>query len=337
MALGPSSVIILFVNVLTKRLALPALAAVLAACGSTSLCGGGNLPIGPTAPPKRPPPALVQVENAPQSRPHSGLQRADLVYEYLTEGGITRLTVIYFSPSGSDKVGPVRSARLVALRLQKSYGGILFYSGASDHVLGLIEAARVPALDENSQGGRYFFRDRTRPVPHNLYTDQGRLLEAVQQSSARVDYQLPAHGEPPKSAEQVTKLSFQQTTAHSVAYTYSPDTRTYSYQSETGPEVDTENGKQPIQVTNVVLIRVAHHGAGYVEDVLGEEGIDFALSGQGPADVYTRGTHLAARWDLTDPAKPVRLLDSAGKDLHLPSGLTWIHLVDPEMAVTATT
>jgi hypothetical protein len=278
---------------------------------------------------------MVQVENAPQSRPHSGLQKADLVYEYLTEGGITRFTVVYFSPSGSDHIGPVRSARLVALRFEQSYGGILFYSGASDHVLGLLESQHVPSLDESAQGGRYFFRDPGRPAPHNLYTSEDRLLQAVQQTSIRVVYPLPAHGEPPKGTEPVTKLSFQQTNAHSVAYTYATDTRTYTYQSETGPELDTENGKQPVQVTNVVLLRVAHHGAGYTEDVLGEEGIDFDLTGQGPAEVYTRGTHLTGTWDLSDPAKPLRFLDAKGKELLLPSGLTWIHLVDPEMAVSA--
>jgi hypothetical protein len=62
--------------------------------------------------------------------PISGLRHADLVYEYLTEGGITRFTAIYFAPSGKDVIGPARSARLVTLRLQKAYGGVLFYSGA---------------------------------------------------------------------------------------------------------------------------------------------------------------------------------------------------------------
>ena len=133
----------------------------------------------------------------------------------------------------------------------------------------------------------------------------------------------------------MTKLSFQQTNAHSVAYTYSADSKTYLYASETGPEVDTENGKQPLQITNVILVRVAHHGAGYTEDVLGEQGIDFDLAGQGPAEFYSRGTHLTGSWDLSDPAKPLRFLDAKGKDLPLPAGLTWIHLVDPDLAVTA--
>src|SRR6202011_614704 len=113
-------------------------------------------------------PALVQVENSPDSRPHSGLQNANIVYEYLTEGGITRFTAIYMAPSGGDKIGPVRSARLVALRLVNSYQGDLFYSGASDHVLGIIKDTQVPAIDENSDGGIYMSRDRSRQAPHNL-------------------------------------------------------------------------------------------------------------------------------------------------------------------------
>src|SRR5215469_4750149 len=81
-------------------------------------------------------PALVQVENAPGSRPQSGLQRADLVFEYLTEGGISRFTAVYWNPSGAVRIGPVRSARLVTLRMVKAYSGVLFYSGASDRVQG---------------------------------------------------------------------------------------------------------------------------------------------------------------------------------------------------------
>jgi hypothetical protein len=52
--------------------------------------------------------------------------------------------------------------------------------------------------------------------------------------------------------------------------------------------------------------------------------------------VYTRGQHFTARWDLSQADKPLRLLDAAGKPLALAEGLTWIHLVDPEMPVSST-
>src|SRR5262245_54072494 len=78
-----------------------------------------------SAPGARAGPAMVQVGNAPGSRPQRGLQKADIVYEYLTEGGISRFTVLYWSPSGGFRVEPVRSARLVTIRLVQSYGGVL--------------------------------------------------------------------------------------------------------------------------------------------------------------------------------------------------------------------
>jgi hypothetical protein len=278
---------------------------------------------------------MVQVENAPQARPHSGLQHADVVYEYLTEGGITRFTAIYFAPSGKDTIGPVRSARLVTLRLQKAYGGVLFYSGASDHVLGQIRADHVPSFDESAAGGAYFFRDHSRQAPHNLYTSTDRVAAGVAQSGVKVSYQLPAGGTPPSGGEQASRISFQMTDSHSATFTYSADAKTYGYASESGPEVDTANGSQPLAITNVVLFRVAHHDAGYVEDVLGENGIDFDLTGTGTADVYSGGLHLAGKWDIGDGTAPPRLLDDSGKLMALPKGLTWICLVDPDLQVTA--
>jgi len=162
---------------------------------AVAACANQSSKPAPTPTPGRQAPALVQVENAPDSRPHSGLQKAEIVYEYLTEGGITRFTAIYLKPSGSEKVGPVRSARLVSLRLVRSYQGVLFYSGASDHVLGQINDTHVPALDENSDGGKYMSRDPSRQAPHNLYTSGDQLKAGLDKVNAKVTYQPPAHGE----------------------------------------------------------------------------------------------------------------------------------------------
>src|SRR4029077_18673526 len=109
------------------------LALLLAACGSSPAQAT------PTPPPSRPGPAMVQIENSILARPLAGLQQADIVYEYLAEGGITRMTVIYFTPSGSQRIEPVRSARPVTLRLWHAYHGVLFFSGANIKVLQAIQ------------------------------------------------------------------------------------------------------------------------------------------------------------------------------------------------------
>jgi hypothetical protein len=306
-----------------RALALAALL-VLASCGTEQAANAvKNQP-----PSSRPAPALVQVENDPNSHPQYGLQKADIVYEYLTEGGITRFTLVYFDAHGSDRIEPVRSARLVTLRLVKAYQGVLIYSGASNVVQGQIDSQHLPAFDQRTAG--LFQRDPSRAAPHNLMTTEDQVRQVVDKSGQRVSYQLPKTGEPAEQGDAVTGFSFQQTNVHHVTYAYSSADKTYSYSYEDGQLTDAGAGK-PVAVANVVLVRVAHHDMGYVEDVVGSTGIDFDLQGSGKADVYTRGKHLAATWDLSQG--PLRLLDAKGQQLELPAGLTWFHLVDPDMQV----
>jgi hypothetical protein len=323
------------------RLGLAALCLIFAtACGSASgpisIAVASPAPSPTPTPPPRAAPAIVQIENAPDSRPHYGIQSADIVYEYLTEGGITRFTAIYLNPTGQLRIEPVRSARLVSLKIQRSYGGVLYYSGASGPVLGALYQSGLASISESTEGGHYFARDRNRWPPHNLFTTADQLKEGIDRSGRKVSYPPPVHAEPALRGDPANRVEFDQTFFHTVIYTYSPAERTYGYSTVLGPMIDSANGRQQLKVTNVVLLRVPHHGAGYKEDSLGAEGIDFDLSGAGAAEVYTRGQHFSAGWDLTHADRPLRLLDPAGKPLALPEGLTWIHLIDPETPISTT-
>jgi Protein of unknown function (DUF3048) N-terminal domain/Protein of unknown function (DUF3048) C-terminal domain len=307
------------------------LALILAGCGETA-----GPAATPTPTPSRPGPAMVQIENSILARPLAGLQQANIVYEYLAEGGITRMTAIYFTPSGSQRIEPVRSARPVTIRLWHAYRGVIFFSGANTKVLQAIEAQQIPALTEGSDGGAYFSRDSARRAPHNLYTDGDRLAQGQRKYAPKITYQLPAPGEPAASPAPpvANRIVFDQTTSHRVTYTYSASDGAYAYGTETGPLVDKDTG-QPIKPVNVILVQVAHHDAGFT-DVLGAPAVDFDLQGTGPADVFTQGHHYKATWDLSNPELPLKVVGADGKALHLPAGLTWIHLVDPGTPVTAT-
>src|SRR2546423_13364222 len=146
------------------------LALLLTSCGTSA----GPAPT-PTPTPSRPGPAMVQIENSVLARPLAGLQQADMVYEYLAEGGITRMTAIYFKPSGSQRIEPVRSARPVTIKLWHAYHGVVFFSGANVHVLQQIQSQNIPALTEGTDGGAYFSWDPSRRGPHNPFTDGDRL------------------------------------------------------------------------------------------------------------------------------------------------------------------
>ena len=299
-------------------------------------CGQSAAPATPTPTPGHPGPAMVQIENSILARPQAGLQQASFVYEYLAEGGITRMTVIYLSPSGSQRIEPVRSARPVTIRLWHSYHGVLFFSGANTRVLQVIQDQHIPALTEGSDGGVYFARDPSRRAPHNLYTDGTRLAQGVSKYAPRVTYGLPSPGEPAAASPAppaANRIVFDQTSFHRVIYTFSAADNAYAYSTALGPLVDQSTG-QAIKPVNVILLQVAHHDAGFT-DVNGAPAVDFDLQGTGPADVFTRGHHYKATWDLSNPELPLKIVGADGKVMKLPAGLTWFHLVDPGTAITA--
>jgi hypothetical protein len=288
----------------------------------------------PTPTPSRPGPAMVQIENSILARPLAGLQQANIVYEYLAEGGITRMTAIYFAPSGSQRIEPVRSARSVTIRLWHAYHGVLFFSGANITVLNTIAAQQIPALTEGSDGRAYFARDPGRRAPHNLYTDGNRLALGLGKYAPRITYVLPSAGEPVASPAPpvANRIVFDQTTTHRVIYTYSAADGAYAYRTALGPLMDQDTG-QPIKPVNVIVVQVAHHDAGFT-DINGAPAVDFDLLGTGPADVFTHGHRFSATWDLSKPELPLKILGADGKVMHLPAGLTWIHLVDPGTPLT---
>src|SRR3990167_7693043 len=69
-------------------------------------------------------PLVVMIENSPDARPHSGIIRADIIYEAVAEGGVTRLMPVYYCDAQRDDVaiGPVRSVRSYFLDWASEYG-----------------------------------------------------------------------------------------------------------------------------------------------------------------------------------------------------------------------
>src|SRR5437763_9414278 len=114
-------------------------------------------------------PLIIQVENSIDARPQEGMQQADMVYEYISEGSIPRLSVIYWHPL-PGLVGPVRSCRLITIRLELMYNGMIYCSGANDYILGMVWKHPNMVNDYARGAGGVFFRaDPPRFAPHNVF------------------------------------------------------------------------------------------------------------------------------------------------------------------------
>ncbi len=122
----------------------------------------------------------VKIENSPQARPQTNLQLADVVYESVTEGGITRFNALFHSQE-PDKVGPVRSARLSDLYIVPQYHALFVFSGASSSVNARVRATTIENLSQDAGISYPYFRSRDRKAPHNLYV----VLAKVREEAAR--------------------------------------------------------------------------------------------------------------------------------------------------------
>ena len=116
----------------------------------------------------------VKIENTPEALPQWGIAQADVVYEEIVNGGITRLAAI-FNSQAPGKIGPVRSVRPTDTQVVFPIGGIFAYSGGAQYAINSISTAPVKQIDESSAGNA-MFRDPDLQAPHNLFARGPQLF-----------------------------------------------------------------------------------------------------------------------------------------------------------------
>lgn len=120
-------------------------------------------------------PLAVKIDNVGPARPHTGLDRADIIHVEQVESGLSRLLAVYATGRLPESVGPVRSARETDLDLLGQYGRpVLAYSGAQSRLQPLIAAAPLTARTPGDAPDAYY-RSRDRAAPHNLFLRPARL------------------------------------------------------------------------------------------------------------------------------------------------------------------
>lgn len=270
-------------------------------------------------------PALsVKVDNAPAARPQSGLDRADVVFECLVEGGMSRFFAVYHSRSAAA-VGPIRSARPVDGALLRALrGGLFGYSGAANGEIAPAKAYSGAFLLSNDADPRPFYRLSSRRPPENVYatTDSLRAeaarLGATRPAPPRVfTYGRPTAGAVAASGVQVVLGS--QSSARWVR-------RGGSYlRWEDGTPHLLADGQQ-VSAVNVVILRVRVTGSGIL-DAAGNEDPFVLAYGGGAAEVLRDGVVERGTWSRPTVAAPFAFRGPTGAPLTLAPGPTWVELV----------
>ncbi len=260
-------------------------------------------------------PALIQVPNDQLAVDQDGLQAADMVFEYLAEGGITRLTAAY--DNAPDLVGPMRSSRLVSLKLARHYKGLLFQSGESPVTQNAAESDPVPQFFDTVG---YMFRTGNRYAPDNLMISGSNVLRAEQKFPSIATYVIPKSRPNLSGGSTATRVSVAE---HNSVYTYDPSFGTYQKSELSHTYRDAHTG----QLLRIEMLIVMHTQESLLDigDGHGSYIHDFNLDSSGKADIYYKGQLYPGTWASTDSHGPLTFSVN-GQAITLPPGLVWIDL-----------
>ncbi len=281
-------------------------------------------------------PVAVMVDNFPWgARPQIGLDRADLVYELLVEGGVTRFMAVYLRQE-AERIEPVRSARTPTALLAKELDALLAHVGAA-HKAGEADARHwlaawsVRALD-GDEDMQPFWRDGARQAPYNMATS----TEALRARAAELGWSGPGrtaswlfrddggdeavHGASARQIEYNFALQFPAHPAFAVAWTYDEESGGYLRAMAGQPHVDGLSGVR-LSARNVV-VQFAKAAT-----VSREGHVVYEQIGEGQAWIFRDGHAIEATWSKRSHEERTRYRDANGEEIRLSRGATWVALL----------
>jgi len=284
---------------------------------TTAPLTGELVPLGSTAHPS----LAAKIDNHVGARPQVGLQDADLVFEELVEGGLTRYVAVWHSEIPAE-IGPIRSIRPMDPDIVSPLGGIIAYSGGQQRFVALMRGTNVyNAIHGQSDTEPFMYRTRDKQAPHNVIVRAQDLVAVHADLAAPPQLFRFATSVKWSSAARfgVRASALQLTLGGSShpSWTWDGGRRLWLRAQDGSPDLDSAGGQ--LSAVNVVVLRVP------VSTGLGVPKTE--LIGSGEAWIATGGRVVHASWSKADRVSPIRLVDDSGQMISLARGNSWIELV----------
>lgn len=305
-------------------------------------------------------PLGVVIENHTDARPQSGLSSADVIFEAVAEGGITRFLSIFYCQDASI-IGPVRSARIYFIRLLEGFGKNPLYAhvggantpGPADALgyLKEIEWSSLNDLNQFSVPFPYFWRDYERlpdrATEHTVYSStkklwqyakENRKLTNVDEDGVSWDkgFAFWKFKDDAKEADRgtTTKIDFgfwdNLASDFNVVWNYDKTTNSYKRDNGGVPHLDKNTGK-PISAKNVIIMFAKESPAND-----GYEGghILYKVVGTGDALIFQDGKVVEGSWSKEEETSQLKFLDSNDKEVSIVRGQVFVEILPVGNKVT---
>ncbi|OQB02073.1 MAG: putative lipoprotein YerB precursor [Chloroflexi bacterium ADurb.Bin222] len=286
-------------------------------------------------------PLAIKISNSAEVRPQSGLNSADLIFEHYAEGGITRFTAIFYG-AYPERVGSVRSGRLIDLEIPAMYQASFAYSGSS---AGVKERYRKSDLfperimsPDFGVGAPAFYRVPREGLAfeHTLFADPMALRQLAIERGVDKRPNFPklmafSEGLPAVKDIYDVKRVYIDYRASKTQWDYDPASGRWLRTTAGVLHTDYLTG-EPLSFANVILLYANHLETDILEDTWGggHMSIEIQVWGQGPALVLRDGKMIPGFWQRGAREEMLTFIDGEGKPLPLKPGNTWFEVVPLE-------
>jgi hypothetical protein len=267
-------------------------------------------------------PIAVMIENFSTIRDRQqGLEKAAIVIESLTEGGITRFLAI-FNGEPVEVIGPVRSARPYFVDWAEELQTAYVHIGGSNAALQQIRASDKILNVQEFSDHNIIWRHPKYEAPHNAFTSIDGITAYMKEQNywrpleeSRFEFdEDSAQG----TSASVLTIGFSPDKAYDVRYTFDPSDGLYARLNDGKPQGQIKPANILVQYTK--------------QEVLDSEGrLAIQTLGTGKALIFTGGKMQEGLWEKNEGGV-TQFLDAKGEKVKLKPGQTWIEVV-PETAL----
>ncbi len=289
--------------------------------------GGGAVPARPAL--------AVKVDNYPQARPQSGLDKADVIFEEPVEGGITRYAAV-FQCQQAALVGPIRSARNIDIGILGELGNPLeVHVGGIDPVIANIDASPIVNVDLGSYGS-IITNPSGRYAPYDTYSSTAQMW-GTHPTMTTPPQPIFTYSAKPQAGTPASSVNINFSSTSNVTWQYDPATGTFKrFYNATTPDTLADGVQNA--AANVVVQYVQISYGPWVENSGGglEVQADLYPNASGQAVIFRNGVEIQGTWQRSSLASPTQFVTTAGVPITMAPGQTWVELVPNSIAAAVT-
>ena len=295
-------------------------------------------------------PIAVMFPTDKTAQPQYGISHADVLYECMEEGGISRQMGIIQDWESLEKIGNIRSCRLYYMFWMLEYDAILIHGGGiytmaylfDDPSVNNISGSGESGTGSGAPGNEYFFRTTDKKAPHNMFISNEGINKALKslgyEKEIREKYHNPDHFKfangtnTLKDGEDAAKIDL------SKVYPYSKPTLEYNeeegvyYKSLHGePQIDAANDEQ-LKFANVI-VQITQSQNLSNDPNSSDYKVFLCHDTTRGGYFFTKGKVIPIRWEKTSDRGATKYYDLDGNEIELNTGKTYIAVAQEEREV----